>query len=152
MNSESSTERYQSSSTKEKTKTSQQINEKRQIAELDQYALKRMQIEKINIECDKKKYDVLLSTLMPITFMTGKKIKYLSDFRNISCDRLHENFKDIKDIFEDDKDKLENAFGIKIEFHKVDDHKKIIHLIRKMANIIDYKVTVRNNYITIAHA
>lgn len=127
------------------------MTHKQEAMEYDEYTSKIMNIQKMTSDYNKKKYDILLETLKAISILFSKRIKYLSDFKNISCTLLQENFQDIKDIFVKDKEKLESNFGIKVEFSKSDDYKKFICLIRNMVRNIDYKIVTRSDYITISH-
>lgn len=127
------------------------MTQKPQAVEYDEYTTKIMNIQSIVFDYNKKKYNILLETLKAIAIIFSKRIKYLTDFRNISCTLLQENFQDIKDILIKDKKTLESNFGVKIEFSKTDDYKKIISLLRSMVRNIDYKIVIRSDYITISH-
>lgn len=121
------------------------------IMEYDEYTTKIMNIQKTISDYNKKKYDIILETLKAISILFSKRIKYLSDFKNIPCILIQENFQDIKDILIKNKETLESNFDMKIKFSKSDDYKKIISFLRSMIRNIDYKMIIRNDYMTILH-
>lgn len=127
------------------------MSHKQTVMEYDEYTTKIMNIQKTISDYNKKKYDIILETLKAISILFSKRIKYISDFKNIPCILIQENFQDIKDILIKNKETLESNFDMKIKFSKSDDYKKIISFMRSMIRNIDYKMVIRNDYMTILH-
>lgn len=123
----------------------------KKMSDAEIYTLRRLQIETMTFECDKTKYNVLLNILKRISKFSGITVKYVTDFRNIHCDVIKENFEDIKTIFVDRAQKIETHFGVEIKFGEKDAHTKIISILRNITKCIDYKLSIRNDYISISH-
>jgi hypothetical protein len=115
---------------------------------IDEIVLKRRNIEKILLENDKKKYNMIYNIFNEIAKLDGNNIQYLTNFKRFSYDFFQENIVDIRKIIMDRQQKIKEICEIEIDVSNYD-YKKIIFTLRKLLRTINYKIFTKNNYISV---
>ena len=115
------------------------------------YTSKILRIQALTMNYDKNKYNTLLKIFSDISNMFGKPIKYLSDFRHISCDKFQENIINIQKIISSHTDEIQNEFHVELDVSSIDSYKKFASSFNKLSKPIDYVVSILTNHIYVSH-